>query len=166
MERLREAAPNFTGLKVSDTPFERVQPYLVPGLDVFIGAEELIHLGLAGGAAGAVSGLAAVLLELTVRAVRSGSAQDSATAGRVRASVQRFPFHAVLKHILRWRGVPIEPTVRAPLSPLRAGEIEELDRLFSDPNGEIAQSIAVSTVGADSRKRSSRSGDRSNVLQR
>ena len=29
VERLREVAPNFTGLKVSDTPFERVQPYLV-----------------------------------------------------------------------------------------------------------------------------------------
>jgi dihydrodipicolinate synthase/N-acetylneuraminate lyase len=166
VERLREAAPNFTGLKVSDTPFERVQPYLVPGLDVFIGAEELIHLGLAGGAAGAVSGLAAALPELTIRAVRSGSADDSATAGRVRASVQRFPFHAVLKHILRWRGVPIEPTVRAPLSTLRAADVEELDRLLSDPNGEIAQSMVVSTVGDDSQKRSSRSGDRSNVLQR
>jgi dihydrodipicolinate synthase/N-acetylneuraminate lyase len=166
VERLRDAAPNFTGLKVSDTPFERVQPYLVPGLDVFVGAEELIHLGLAGGAAGAVSGLAAALPELTIRAVRSGSADDSATAGRVRASFQQFPFHAALKHILHWRGVPIEPTVRAPLRGLHAGEIEELERLLSDPNGEIAQSIAVSTVGDDSPKRSSRSGDRSNVLQR
>jgi dihydrodipicolinate synthase/N-acetylneuraminate lyase len=165
VERLRDRAPNLIGLKVSDTPFERVQPYLVPGLDVFIGAEELIHRGLTGGAAGAVSGLAAALPELTIRAVRSGSAEDSATAGRVRASLQPFPFHAAMKHILRWRGVPIEPTVRAPLRALDAGEIEELERLFSDPDGEIAQSIAVSTVSAESPKRSSRSGDRSNVLQ-
>ena len=166
IERLRDTAPNFTGLKVSDAPFERVQPYVLPGLDVFIGAEELIHRGLAVGAVGAVSGLAAALPELTVRAVRSGSAQDSAAAGRVRASLQRFPFHAVLKHILRWRGVPIGPSVRAPLRALDVGEIDELERLLSDPEGEIAQSIAVSTVSVASRKRSSRSGQRSNVLQR
>lgn len=144
IERLREAAPNFTGLKVSDTPFERVQPYVLPGLDVFVGAEELIHRGLAIGAAGGMSGLAGALPELTVRAVRSGSAQDSATAGRVRASLQRFPFHAVLKHILRWRGVAVEVTVRAPLRGLDAAEVGDLERLLS-AEGEIAQSIAVST---------------------
>jgi dihydrodipicolinate synthase/N-acetylneuraminate lyase len=166
VERLHDMAPNFTGLKVSDTPFERVQPYLVPGLEVFVGAEELIDRGLAGGAAGAVSGLAAALPELTIRAVRSGSADDSATAGRVRAGVQRFPFHAALKNILRWRGVPIGPTVRAPLRALDAEEIGELERMFSDPDGEIAQSIAVSTGRVESENRSSRSGDRSNVLQR
>jgi dihydrodipicolinate synthase/N-acetylneuraminate lyase len=147
VERLRDAAPNFTGLKVSDTPFERVQPYVLPGLDVFVGAEELIHRGLAVGAAGGVSGLAGALPELTVRAVRSGSAEDSATAGRVRASLQRFPFHAVLKHILRWRGVAVEVAVRAPLRGLDDAEVGELARLLS-PEGEIAQSIAVSTEPA------------------
>jgi dihydrodipicolinate synthase/N-acetylneuraminate lyase len=166
VERLRDTASNFTGLKVSDTPFERVQPYVLPGLDVFIGAEDLIQRGLAIGAAGAVSGLAAALPELTIRAVRSGSADDSATAGRVRASFQQLPFHAALKHILRWRGVPVEATVRAPLRALDAAEVSELEQLLSDPQGEIAQSIAVSTVSADSPKRSSRSGSRSNVLQR
>jgi dihydrodipicolinate synthase/N-acetylneuraminate lyase len=147
VERLRDAAPNFTGLKVSDTPFERVQPYVLPGLDVFVGAEELIHRGLAVGAAGGVSGLAGALPELTVRAVRSGSAEDSATAGRVRASLQRFPFHAVLKHILRWRGVAVEVAARAPLRGLDDAEVGELARLLS-PEGEIAQSIAVSTEPA------------------
>jgi dihydrodipicolinate synthase/N-acetylneuraminate lyase len=166
VERLQVVAANFTGLKVSDTPFDRVQPYLLPGLDVFVGAEELIDRGLAGGAAGAVSGLAAALPELTIRAVRSGSADDSAAAGRVRASIQRFPFHAALKTILRWRGVPIGPTVRAPLRALDAEEIEELERIFSDPDGEIAHSIAVSADSDESENRSSRSGDRSNVLQR
>jgi dihydrodipicolinate synthase/N-acetylneuraminate lyase len=164
--RLQDVAPNFTGLKVSDTPFDRVQPYLLPGLDVFVGAEELIDRGLAGGAVGAVSGLAGALPELTIRAVRSGSAADSARAGRVRASVQRFPFHAALKHILRWRGVPIGPDVRAPLRALDADEIGELERALSDPDAEIAQSIAVSTGSVESENRSSRSGDRSNVLQR
>ena len=144
IERLRESAPNLTGLKVSDSPFERVQPYVLPGLEVFVGAEELIHDGLAIGAAGVVSGLAAALPELTIRAVRSGSSEDSATAGRVRGSLQRFPFHAVLKHILRWRGVAVEVTVRAPLRAVDAAEVSELERLLS-ADGEIAQSIAVST---------------------
>ena len=39
IERLREAAPNFRGLKVSDTPWERFAPYLIEGLDVFVGPE-------------------------------------------------------------------------------------------------------------------------------
>src|SRR5581483_78255 len=39
VERLRERAPNLSGLKVSDAPFARVAPYLLDGLDVFVGAE-------------------------------------------------------------------------------------------------------------------------------
>ena len=34
LQRLREAASNFRGLKVSETPWERFTPYLVEGLDV------------------------------------------------------------------------------------------------------------------------------------
>ena len=45
VERLRSTAPNLAGLKVSDSPFESVRPYLLPGLDVFIGAEGLIAPG-------------------------------------------------------------------------------------------------------------------------
>ncbi|MBV8527555.1 MAG: dihydrodipicolinate synthase family protein [Candidatus Dormibacteraeota bacterium] len=132
IERLRAQAPNLAGLKVSDAPFERVEPYLLPGLDVFVGAEELIHLGLQHGAAGAVSGLAAALPEVTVRAVRSGSAADAVEAGRVRALVQRFPFQAALKRILARRGVAIEPAVRAPLRDLDATEIAEFDGLLAE----------------------------------
>src|ERR1044071_1477571 len=50
--RVRERAPTFRGLKVSDRPFEAVEPYLLDGLDVFVGAEELVLAGLARGAAG------------------------------------------------------------------------------------------------------------------
>src|SRR5579872_2420317 len=46
VERLRSSAPNLAGLKVSDSPFDRVKPYLLPGLDVFIGAEGLICEGM------------------------------------------------------------------------------------------------------------------------
>lgn len=132
IERLCGLAPNLAGLKVSDTPFERVEPYLLPGLDVFTGAEELIHRGLQRGAAGAVSGLAAALPELTVRAVRSGTARDAAEAGRVRALVQRFPFQAALKRILRRRGLALSPAVRAPLRDLDFGEAAEFEGLLAD----------------------------------
>ena len=61
IERLRERAPNLAGMKVSDSPWEKVEPYLLDGLDVFIGAEALLVQGLAAGAAGAVSGSRVVL---------------------------------------------------------------------------------------------------------
>ena len=48
----REVAPNFRGLKVSDTPWERFAEYLLEGLDVFVGPEALISQGLAAGAGG------------------------------------------------------------------------------------------------------------------
>src|SRR5256712_7787006 len=47
VQRLREAAPNFRGLKVSDKPWERFAPYLIEGLDVFVGPETLLPQGLA-----------------------------------------------------------------------------------------------------------------------
>ena len=39
VDRLRGAAGNLAGLKVSDSPFDKVRPYLIDGLDVFVGAE-------------------------------------------------------------------------------------------------------------------------------
>lgn len=119
VERLRELAPNLVGLKVSDSPFERVQPYLLEGLDVFIGAESLIGAGLAAGAAGAVSGLASTFPEVVVEAVRTG---DSTAAGELRAAVDKFPRHSALKAILALRGVPIQDDVRAPLRGLTDAE--------------------------------------------
>src|ERR687886_363986 len=71
LERLREAASNFRGLKVSDTPWERFAPYLLEGLDIFVGPEGLIPQGLAAGAAGAVSALASAFPELVAHAVRN-----------------------------------------------------------------------------------------------
>ena len=58
LERLRGAASNLVGLKVSDTPWASFERYLLPGLDVFAGPEALIHDALASGAVGAVSALA------------------------------------------------------------------------------------------------------------
>jgi len=50
LERLRMTVDNLAGLKVSDAPFAKVAPYLLDGLDVYIGAEALIGEGLAAGA--------------------------------------------------------------------------------------------------------------------
>ncbi len=73
IERLREQAPNLAGLKVSDSPWDKVSPYLLEGLDVFVGAEALLVEGLAAGAAGAVSGLAASFPDAVVPLVRTPS---------------------------------------------------------------------------------------------
>jgi dihydrodipicolinate synthase/N-acetylneuraminate lyase len=125
LERLRERAANLAGLKVSDAPWERFEPYLLDGLDVFVGPEALIPQGLAAGAVGAVSGLASAFPELVAEAVRSPEAAD---LGPVRAAVQGFPFQAALKLVLARRGVPIRPDVRAPLRTLTREEREELEQ--------------------------------------
>ena len=123
VERLREEAPNLAGLKVSDKPFEAVEPYLLEGLDVFIGAEELVLTGLERGAVGAVSGLAAVYPEQVVALVREGVTK----APELRRALNRYPFQAVAKYILGRRGVPVREDVRAPLRTLTGEEQQELD---------------------------------------
>jgi dihydrodipicolinate synthase/N-acetylneuraminate lyase len=123
VERLRERAPNLAGLKVSDAPFEKVSPYLLEGLDVFVGAESLIGAGLAQGAAGAVSAVASAFPEVIHDAVASG---DSTRAGELRALVERFPRHAALKAVVKARGVPVNEDVRRPLRGLTADERREL----------------------------------------
>ena len=74
VERLREHAPNLRGLKVSDRPWDAFAPYLLEGLDVFVGPESLIEQGLRAGAAGVVSGLATAFPAEVVAAARGGSA--------------------------------------------------------------------------------------------
>jgi dihydrodipicolinate synthase/N-acetylneuraminate lyase len=138
VRRLQSTASNLAGLKVSDAPFDRVKPYLIAGLDVFIGAEGLICQGLESGAAGAVSGLAAALPELTIGAVRSGTAEASAQAARARSAIEPFPFQSALKFILQRRGVAIEDAVRPPLQTLNAEQRQALRTLIDDPTGALA----------------------------
>lgn len=122
--RLRDVATNFRGLKVSDTPWDRFSPYLVEGLDVFVGPEALIPQGIEGGAVGAVSALASAFPELVAAAVRDPASAD---LGPVRETMQRYPFQAALKVVLARRGVPIKPHVRRPLRTLSETEREELE---------------------------------------
>jgi dihydrodipicolinate synthase/N-acetylneuraminate lyase len=127
VERLREGAPNLAGMKVSDRPFERVRPYLVEGLDVFVGAEPLLHDALPAGAKGAVSGLAAAFPELVAEVVRAPSAEGAARLDAIRTAVERFPLHAALKVVAAARGVPLREDVRAPLRRLHPEERAALE---------------------------------------
>jgi dihydrodipicolinate synthase/N-acetylneuraminate lyase len=123
---LRERVPNLAGLKVSDAPFDKLAPYLVEGLDVFVGPEALIFDGICAGAVGAVSGLAAAYPDMVAAVVREPSEAGAIELGELRAAVERFPRHAALKFILGLRGVPVREDVRRPLRQLSDGEREEL----------------------------------------
>ena len=126
--RLREAAPNLAGLKVSDTPFERVQPYLIEGLSIFVGSEPLLPQGLAQGAAGTVSGLAAAFPEYVARLYREPHAEGAVdVVAALREALQQFQFNASIKAALAWRGVPVTGDVRAPLLPLDDSERSALE---------------------------------------
>ncbi|HEX3255029.1 MAG TPA: dihydrodipicolinate synthase family protein, partial [Gaiellaceae bacterium] len=123
IDRLRAEAPNLAGLKVSDTPFERVEPYLIEGLDIFIGSEPLLPRGLSKGAAGTVSGLAAAFPDYVARLYREpGAAGAVEVVTALRNALQEFQFNAAVKVALAWRGVPVQGDVRAPLLPLTAEE--------------------------------------------
>jgi dihydrodipicolinate synthase/N-acetylneuraminate lyase len=125
LQRLRESAGNFAGLKVSDRPWERFQPYLLEGLDVFVGPESLIQQGLAGGAAGVVSGLATAFPSEVAAAVRGVPGPELEA---LRDGLEQFPFHAAAKRVLGRRRVPISEDVRPPLRELTEDERHALDQ--------------------------------------
>jgi dihydrodipicolinate synthase/N-acetylneuraminate lyase len=127
--RLHESVPNLAGMKVSDSPWERLEPYLGAGLDVFVGAEALLLQGLDAGAVGTVSGLAGSFPDAVVPLVRDRTQETADRASALRAALQRFPFHAASKTALAARGVPVAPEVRAPLrglSELERAEVEAI----------------------------------------
>lgn len=125
--RLAEVAPNLTGMKVSDTPWESFAPYLIEGLDIFVGPEALIHLGLTSGAVGAVSALASAFPAEVAAVVRAPTAEGAERLGKLRTAVERFPRQAACKRVAAWRGVAVRSAVRAPLRDLTTQEARELD---------------------------------------
>ena len=132
LERLRDDASNVVGLKVSDSPFDAFEKYLLPGFDIFVGPEALIAAGMANGAVGAVSALASALPGEIAAVVREPSDEGAARLGELRSFVERFPRQAALKRLLALQGVPVREDVRAPLRPLNAAEREELDAWAAD----------------------------------
>ena len=133
---LRDDAPNLTGLKVSDAPFDAFAPYVLDGLDIFVGPEALIARGRGAGAIGAVSALAGVFPERVAAVVREPTDEGADALGALRARLERFPRHAAAKRFLAARGVPIRPDVRAPLRDLTPAELsafeEELPGLLAE----------------------------------
>jgi dihydrodipicolinate synthase/N-acetylneuraminate lyase len=132
IEELRSRVPNLVGLKVSDAPWDRFEPYLIDGLKIFVGPEALIHRGMAAGAVGAVSGLAAAFPEAVAEVVRQPTEEGARRLGEIRDAVQRFPFQAALKHLLVRRGVPMEDHCRMPLRGLSPTEKAQLDSLADE----------------------------------
>lgn len=126
VERLREEAPNLAGMKVSDTPFEKVRPYLLEGLDVFVGSEPLVLEGMEHGAVGAVSGLAAAWPEVVAALVHDWDPMAHARVTELRDRLAGIPFHAALKTVLAARGVPVRTDVRPPLRGLSDDERERV----------------------------------------
>jgi dihydrodipicolinate synthase/N-acetylneuraminate lyase len=127
LDRLREAAPNLAGMKVSDSPYEKFERYLGVGLDVFVGPEAFIGRGTDAGAVGAVSALASAFPERVVAALRERSDELAS----LRDSIERFPRHAALKHVVRRRGVQLRSEVRPPLRLLTQAEERDLDAVLA-----------------------------------
>ncbi len=92
-----------------------MEPYLVEGLDVFVGSEPLVLQGFAHGAVGAVSGLATAFPEIVAALVHDRSNEASVQVTTLRHLLGPLPFHASLKAELASRGIPIGPAVRPPL---------------------------------------------------
>lgn len=132
LTRLRDEAPNLAGLKVSDTPWEKFSPYLIEGLDIFVGPEALVPQGFAGGAVGAVSGLAGSFPDAVVPLVRDPTPEAGERVGALRAAMQRLPFHAASKTVLGLRGVPVRAGVRPPLRGLQDDELAEVERIVHE----------------------------------
>ncbi len=129
IERLRGEAPNLAGLKVSDLPFEAVKPYMLDGLDVFIGQEPLALEGFAAGAVGCVSGLASAWPDVVASLVHDRNPDAHARVIALRDALEGIPFLAALKHVLSNRGVLTSTDVRPPLRGLTPDEIARVNAI-------------------------------------
>ena len=129
--RVRDAAANLAGLKVSESPFAKVEPFLEVGLPVYVGSEPLIPAAMARGAHGAVSGLAAAFPEVVRAALDAPDTAAEARLQALRSAMETKPFIAAVKHVLRRRGVPINPDLRAPLRALTEVEAAALDTVLA-----------------------------------
>jgi dihydrodipicolinate synthase/N-acetylneuraminate lyase len=141
IRRIGASVDNLAGLKVSESPFERVEPYLDLGLPVLIGSEPLIAAGLARGAIGAVSGMAACFPDVVRAALDDPTDAATRRLAAVRSAMEASgQFIAAAKHVLGLRGIPVSPAMRAPLRALSALEAGELEAAL-----ELAPTAATRT---------------------
>jgi dihydrodipicolinate synthase/N-acetylneuraminate lyase len=127
LARLRDEAENVAGMKVSDSPWDAFERYLLDGFDVFVGPEALIHRGRQAGAVGAVSALASAFPEEVAAVVHDPTEAGAARLASLRARMESFPRHATLKRVAGWKGVPLRPDVRPPLRDLDSAEVAKLE---------------------------------------
>ncbi len=128
IQRIAASVDNLAGLKVSESPFERVAPYLELGLPVLIGNEPLIPAGVARGAIGTVSGMAAAFPDVVREALDAPDEEAGVRLAKLRADVEASgQFIAAVKHVLGTRGVPVGPDMRAPLRALTPDEAAVLE---------------------------------------
>lgn len=136
--RVRQRAGNLAGLKVSESPFDKVEPFLDLGLPVFIGSEPLIPVAMSRGALGAVSGLAAAFPEVLRSALDTPDAAAEARLRALRSVMEAQPFIASVKHVLRRRGIPINPDLRAPMRRLTDREATALESALAELDSPVA----------------------------
>ena len=138
VERVRAAAANLAGLKVSESPLDRVIPYLGLELPVLVGSEPLIPPAMARGAVGSVSGLASAFPDVVRDALDQPDAAAEARLAALRSMMEAQPFIAAAKHMLARRGVPVKPDMRRPMRPLTPEEQMALDAALEAARGAVA----------------------------
>jgi len=132
IRRIGESVDNLAGLKVSESPFERVEPYLDLGLPVLIGSEPLIGAGIARGAIGTVSGMSAAFPDVVRAALDAPDAAAMARLAALRAALEGGGgFIASLKHALALRGITMPPDTRAPMRGLTEAEAMALQEALA-----------------------------------
>jgi dihydrodipicolinate synthase/N-acetylneuraminate lyase len=122
VQQLRREQGNVAGMKVSDTPFDAIEPYLLDGMDVFVGSEPLVRAAMERGAVGAVSGLASAWPDVVASLVHEHSPEAHLRVTELRERLEGIPFHAALKQVLTDRGVLLHADVRPPLRGLTLEE--------------------------------------------
>ena len=122
MRQLRKERGNVAGMKVSDTPFDAVEPYLEDDWDVFVGSEPLVRAGMERGAVGAVSGLATAWPSVVSALVHDHSPEAHLRVTELRARLEGIPFQSALKQVLLDEGVLPRADVRPPLRGLTLEE--------------------------------------------
>jgi dihydrodipicolinate synthase/N-acetylneuraminate lyase len=133
IRRIGESVDNLAGLKVSESPFEAVAPYLELGLPVLIGNEPLVAAGLERGALGTVSGMSAAFPDVVRAALDAGDEPAMDRLRVLRAAMEASgQFIAAAKHVLGMRGVPVGPDMRAPLRRLADDEASALERAVNE----------------------------------
>lgn len=133
--RLRDEADNVRGMKVSDSPWEAFEPYLLDGYDVFVGPEGLIHRGMAAGAVGAVSALASAFPAEVAAVVADPTEEGAAGLAALRGAIEGWPRVPAFKRVLARRGIPIASDVRGPLRDLDADEARAFDAWLDETLG-------------------------------